>query len=76
MSEIQNIEQEEAEQIILEGEYQSSTKQVRHFKTLTALLDYCRVFNIENAGYGKGYLQSDSGDHQLIFQLEYIRNDD
>lgn len=55
----------------IEGETETPQKRQRLFSNLSALLDYCKVFNIDNAAFGKTL---HSGNH--IFILEYYSNED
>lgn len=40
----------------IEGVVEAPQKRQRLFSNLSALLDYCKVFNIDNAAFGKTLL--------------------
>ena len=42
---------------ILEGDFIPAGTSERVFSTLTGLADYIKVFGIENARFGKGYIE-------------------
>ena len=53
----------------IEGEYIPAGTSERVFGTLAAMTDYIRVFNVESARYGTGYL-----DGRKIWVLQYQPN--
>lgn len=65
------LELENNSEQILEGEIVTSQKRQRLFGNLSALLDYCKVFNIENAAFGKTH-HNDS----VVFILEYYSEEE
>ena len=65
------LELENNSEQILEGEIVTPQKRQRLFGNLSALLDYCHVFNIENAAFGKTV-----HNETYVFILEYYSNED
>lgn len=68
MEQIEFEQDGQQEAVTLEGELQSLQFQTKYFKTLSALCDYVKTFNIQNGSFKYGLL-----DNQYVFQLEYAK---
>lgn len=51
---------------ILEGQYIPAGSSERVFSTLTGLADYIKVFGVENARFGTGYIEG-----RKVYVLQY-----
>ena len=51
---------------ILEGEYIPAGTSERVFTTLTGMCDYVKIFGVENARFGTGYIEG-----RKVFILRY-----
>lgn len=60
------MEQLENEKSYIEGEYIPAGTSERVFSTLTGLADYIKVFGVENARFGTGYIEG-----RKVFVLQY-----
>lgn len=60
------MEQIQNEKSYIEGEYIPAGTSERVFSTLTGLADYIKVFGVENARFGTGYIEG-----RKVFVLQY-----
>ena len=60
------MEQLENEKSYIEGEYLAAGTSERVFSTLTGLADYIKVFGVENARFGTGYIEG-----RKVYVLQY-----
>lgn len=56
----------ENEKSFIEGEYIPAGTSERVFSTLTGLADYIKVFGVESARFGTGYIEG-----RKVFVLQY-----
>lgn len=60
------MEQIQNEKSYIEGEYIPAGTSERVFSTLTGLADYIKVFGVENARFGTGYIEG-----RKVYVLQY-----
>jgi hypothetical protein len=60
------MEQIENEKSYIEGEYLAAGTSERVFGNLTGMCDYIKVFGVENARFGTGYIEG-----RKVFILQY-----
>ena len=60
------MEQLENEKSFIEGEYIAAGTSERVFSNLTGMCDYIKIFGVENARFGTGYIEG-----RKVFVLQY-----
>jgi hypothetical protein len=66
MTDIIEQEPNEENSFIFEGDFILSNTRTRNFKTLSAMVDYIRVFGVESGQFVTGHMQGEK-----IIQLVY-----